>query len=224
MHYALASGSVDGIARELLRRGADLNSVDAKGSSPLHIICMRKYDYNSVKIFFKIAKKFNQLVQVDAWDELGRTPLQLAVANLKLDTIDVLLDHSADLSSFVFLDENYSRKRLEKWFYKLKLATGTLAVVERLQTKGYELDQSDALSIMNTFAKYGLFEISWDLFKYRFDDKKFTRKTKKIMIRPDLSLRDLIQQRPKEAAKLLTYKNCFACSHKLRDLRLCIIK
>ncbi|CAB0029382.1 unnamed protein product [Trichogramma brassicae] len=77
----------------------DPNSVNEAGSTPLHIIAMTDQFSTLAMAFFKIKKELNQLVQVDARDKLGRTPLQLAVANLLPDMVDILLDNGADLSS-----------------------------------------------------------------------------------------------------------------------------
>ncbi|CAB0035021.1 unnamed protein product [Trichogramma brassicae] len=95
----------------LLRNGADPNLANAEGSTPLHIgIENHFYAFDALAVFFEVTdEKKKQLVQVDALDEKGRTPLQLAVANLLPDVVDKLLDRGADLSSFVFPTESYFR-------------------------------------------------------------------------------------------------------------------
>ncbi|XP_014221888.1 ankyrin-1-like [Trichogramma pretiosum] len=209
----------------LLRRGADQNAVNDKGETPLHIIC-RRGDLQMLRLFFEINQQVERVVQVDAKDTLGRTPLQWAVANFKLDMIDLLLDRGADLSSFVFPIERHFYERFgtddkARSMIKAELVPGIMMVVEHLQSKGYELELSDAVHIMSLFAEYELpFTESTDLDKRWYDDEELVIKSQKIMVNPSLSLRDLIQLQPKEAAKQLTYVDYFEfmCSTGLEDL------
>uniref|UniRef100_A0ABD2VZP4 Uncharacterized protein n=1 Tax=Trichogramma kaykai TaxID=54128 RepID=A0ABD2VZP4_9HYME len=153
-----------------LKRGANPNLVNEEGSTPLHLI----RDSRLAKLFFDVNEELNQSVQVDARNKLGRTPLQLALTNLLPDVIDVLLDHGSDLSNFVFPPENSFHESLGaslKWWcgFPLVRVAGALAVVERLENRGYELDRSDALAIMKFFAKLRLFEKSVDIAEYLND-------------------------------------------------------
>ncbi|CAB0039586.1 unnamed protein product [Trichogramma brassicae] len=164
------------VAELLLRRGADLNLRNAEGSTPLHIICHRYRDDNSAELLFKINKELHRPVQLDVADNYGRTPLQLAVANILPNTVDVLLSNGADLSSFVFPADSYFCEEVKppehgiRIKFELRLASGALLIVESLEKSGYELDRSDALTIMKFFAKRGLFEKSSDLEKHWYDD------------------------------------------------------
>ncbi|CAB0041870.1 unnamed protein product [Trichogramma brassicae] len=103
LHWAL-SGEYDKLLIELLlRSGADRNAANVQGQRPLHYICKRKDNeirdiHDLMEVFFEIDGE----VEVDAIDNQGLTPLQLAVANARPDMIDILLDHGADLSKFVF--------------------------------------------------------------------------------------------------------------------------
>ncbi|CAB0040286.1 unnamed protein product [Trichogramma brassicae] len=148
----------------LVRRGADPNLANENGLTPLHVICSNRWNlHEEVKILFEISHSKYQPLRVDARDKLGRTPLQLDVTSLSPDVIDVLLDNDADLSSFVFPTENDFD---ERWTsgdamlnFKLRLASGMLACVERLEKRGYELDRGDdALTIMKLFVKHGSFD------------------------------------------------------------------
>ncbi|CAB0041185.1 unnamed protein product [Trichogramma brassicae] len=191
----------------LLRRGADPNSANGEGLTPLHYICKDPNEYGMAELFFKVNDETNQLVQVDALDELGRTPLQYAVAGFSPDTVDVLLDHGADLSRFVFPTESYYGDCFLKspsLYPKLGLASECLTVVERLEKRGYKLDRSGALKIMEFFVEYELFAESENLDKSWYDDKQVIRKTKEIKIIPSLSLFNVICLSPEEAAKQLT--------------------
>uniref|UniRef100_A0ABD2X5M5 Uncharacterized protein n=1 Tax=Trichogramma kaykai TaxID=54128 RepID=A0ABD2X5M5_9HYME len=212
LHMALTTGNTKMI-EALLRRGADINLTDKDGSISLHIICIREYNDDLMKTFFKITDDLQQTVQVDARDKWGRTPLQTAVANLLLNAVDVLLDRGADLSSFIFPSERYFCERFDvinRDWDKLRLASGALAALERLEDREYDLSRSDVLTIIKLFVKYGLFEKSSDLSeKCRYDEEEFTSKAKEIIMIPSLSLYDLIQLRPEEEDKLLTYTNYF---------------
>uniref|UniRef100_A0ABD2XIN8 Uncharacterized protein n=1 Tax=Trichogramma kaykai TaxID=54128 RepID=A0ABD2XIN8_9HYME len=210
LHLALKEGPRK-VAEVLLRRGADPNVADSDGSTALHIISKKNDGEVWAKMLFQVCDEVNRIVQVDARDNEGRTPLQLAVANFKPDVIDVLVDRGADLSSFVFPTESYFGKRFQIRRHdhekKLRLASGALAVVVSLDEKGYELDRSDALMIMKFFANYGLLEKPTNANDCWYDDEKFTSGAKKTMITPSLSLYDLIKLRPQEAARRLTFKD-----------------
>uniref|UniRef100_A0ABD2WCQ6 Uncharacterized protein n=1 Tax=Trichogramma kaykai TaxID=54128 RepID=A0ABD2WCQ6_9HYME len=202
----------------LLRRGADVNLVNAEGLTPLHIICRKDYDAELVKIYFEITDDILLKQQLNAVDKKGRTPLQLAVANLLPDVVEFLLDHGADLSEFVFPSESDLNEEFELQDYnmisdsKLRLASGMLACVELLEKRGYKLDRSDALAIMNLFAQQNVFENQTDLDQSWYDDESFARETKEIEVRPDLSLYDFVRSPPEEATKLLTYMEYFRFS------------
>uniref|UniRef100_A0ABD2WM90 Uncharacterized protein n=1 Tax=Trichogramma kaykai TaxID=54128 RepID=A0ABD2WM90_9HYME len=219
LHFALHLRN-ERLIELLLRRGADPNLTDEKGLTPLHIICNHSYsDHKMAEILFKITDLVNQLVQVDARDKLGRTPLQISVANFKPELVNLLLDRGADIFIFVFPSESYFSQRLKRYEKKLslELVTSALAVIESLQKKGYELKGSDALTIMKLFSKLKLFEKSYDLEEFCYDDEQFVREANKIMIIPSLSLYDLIQLQPEENEKILTFMDYwkFWCSGKL---------
>ncbi|XP_023315856.1 ankyrin-1-like [Trichogramma pretiosum] len=223
LHLALAERNCR-VVEYLLKLGADPNLTDKNGFSPLHVISKDLYDdAELLELFFDASKEADRPVRVDVQDKKGRTPLQLAVANLSLDKVDVLLDRGADLSNFVFSSKSFFVERF-RWVRamdeKLSLASKIVAVVERLEKRGYELDRSDALNIMSLFAEYGLFEKSVDLDEYWYDDEEFVSKSKEIMVIPSLSLHDLIRLRPEEAAKQLKHENYIelARSNKLSDL------
>ncbi|XP_014238769.2 ankyrin repeat domain-containing protein 27-like [Trichogramma pretiosum] len=49
------------------------------GSTPLHIICQQRYDIYTARFFFKISDDGGQTLRVNAVNDLGQTPLHLAV-------------------------------------------------------------------------------------------------------------------------------------------------
>ncbi|CAB0041782.1 unnamed protein product [Trichogramma brassicae] len=230
LHLVMDSGYKK-LLEFLLKKGADSNMTNLDGFTPLHIISKRliMFDDNFLELFIKINNEIQHTVQVDAKDKLGRTPLQWAVVNRLPNAVDVLLDHGADLSSFVFPTESHFDEHLNKYFnkfkiveneLKLKITSDTLITVERLEKGGYELDRCDALTIMIFFINHGLFQKSAVLDEYWDVDKKFSIKAKKIMITPSLSLLDLIQLQPKETEDVVTNMNYFkfACNNELWDL------
>ncbi|CAB0041430.1 unnamed protein product [Trichogramma brassicae] len=214
LHLALRSGNAIA-AKLLLRRGASPNLANVEhGWTPLHIICQRCQEF--MEKFFEINYERNQLVQVDSRDREGRTPLQLAVVNFTFNTVDVLLKHGADLSNFVFPSERHFNERFEQVTrentprLKLTLASRAMITIERLETRGYELDLSHALIIMKFFDKYNLYEQSEELDEYWYDAEDFTSEANNIMIidnLPGLSL--YVRVPPKKAAKQLTYLDYF---------------
>ncbi|CAB0033800.1 unnamed protein product [Trichogramma brassicae] len=95
------------VAILLLRSGANPNLASKEGLTPLHMICERSYVKDLTEVIFEISADENQTLQVDARDKFGRTPLQLAVANLMPDLVKLLLDRGADLSGVVLPNETY---------------------------------------------------------------------------------------------------------------------
>ncbi|CAB0030107.1 unnamed protein product [Trichogramma brassicae] len=214
IHLALEYSDQKKMMEVLLRRGASPNLANNEGSTPLHIICKRDIYYRDdfAEYFFKINDELNQRVQVDARDKLNRTPLQYAVVNCLPYAVESLLNHGANLSSFVFptfsqFDRRFkANKNIQ---FKLVLACDYLTIIESLEKKGYELDQCDALIIMKLFDKYKLFEAMADFDERWFDNEKVAKKARETMIKPNLSLYDLIHLRPHEVAKRLTYMDYY---------------
>ncbi|CAB0037669.1 unnamed protein product [Trichogramma brassicae] len=203
------------VAEFLLRRGSDPNLADESGSTSLHIICKsNRFFHNEEflsKKFFKIIDENQQTVHIDAKDNLGRTPLQWAVANVMPHAVDVLLKRGADLSNFTFPTTNYFAKRYDcsydvSFYGRFIYTSKTLAIVERLEDAGFELDQDVALRIAKFFAKHRMFQKK-NLEKSCLDHEKLTSRAKKITIKKNLSLHELIQLEPKQAAKLVTPKD-----------------
>ncbi|XP_014237568.1 serine/threonine-protein phosphatase 6 regulatory ankyrin repeat subunit A-like [Trichogramma pretiosum] len=198
----------------LLRQGANPNATNDEGSTPLHTVCKRRLEFVDIlEIFFKIAKEVDRMVEVDAKDKLGRTPLQWAVAYFLPDVVDALFDGGADLSNFVFPTESYIVDGFE-WsgvdfhdiVFKLSAAPQAMEVVERLQRRGYELRRNDALAIMKFFDKWRLFE-SADIDEFWYENEEFAAKAKKILMLSGRSLYYAIRLGPKQAARILTYSD-----------------
>uniref|UniRef100_A0ABD2XA48 Uncharacterized protein n=1 Tax=Trichogramma kaykai TaxID=54128 RepID=A0ABD2XA48_9HYME len=95
LYWALLRGR-NKLAESLLRRGAGPNSVNDKGETPLHIIAQKDGDCEIVELFFQINDEFNRLVQINARDKLGNTPLHVALKSQKERIVELLLRRDAD--------------------------------------------------------------------------------------------------------------------------------
>uniref|UniRef100_A0ABD2WJE8 Uncharacterized protein n=1 Tax=Trichogramma kaykai TaxID=54128 RepID=A0ABD2WJE8_9HYME len=224
LHLAVAD-SHDWVARSLLRHGADRNSINKNGLTPLHIICTQdEWHEFLVEIFFEVSETSHQALPLDVVDNFGQTPLQLAVANFLPDVVEILLDRGADLSGFVFPTEEQFDKSLKSFrdqnSNKLHFTANVLTITQRLEKGGCELDKSDALTIMKISAKLGLFDELKNLKKYWYDDEELVSEANKILMKPNLSLCDLIRMQPEESEKLLTYADYLKFS--LSDEWFCI--
>ncbi|XP_023315546.1 ankyrin-1-like [Trichogramma pretiosum] len=197
----------------LLERGADLNLVNEGGRTPLHMICKIASSRDELLVMFP------RLAQLEVVDKLGRTPLRWAVENLVPRVVDILLDHGADLSSFVFPTASDFAERLDTRVFssiyanfKLIMASSLLSIAENLEQRGYEFSRSDALTIMKFFAERNLFEKPSNQDKCWYEDEEFVSKAKEIMIRdndPSLSLYEWSKLTLEEEEKLLTYEDYF---------------
>ncbi|CAB0030052.1 unnamed protein product [Trichogramma brassicae] len=228
LHLALSCGARSSV-EALLRRGADPNMTNAQGLTAVQISLeiVDDDDDSLLELLFEICNDIDQTVKVDVQDKLGRTPLQSAVANLSPRAVNLLLDHGADLSSFVFPTETFGEKfqpdfRRESNNFKFKLAAGALACVEHLESRGYELKRDPARAIVKFFAKHRLFDdsSSSDLKRYWYDERWFAREGKLIAIKPSLSLYAAHQLPAEELPKALTNADCFELvrSKKFRKL------
>ncbi|CAB0029894.1 unnamed protein product [Trichogramma brassicae] len=130
LQLALQYGSIY-TAELLLINGADPNLADSEGLTSLHVICQREEDDNDdelANMFFDIIDDIGQSVQVDAKDKLGRTPLRLAVSNLKHKRLNKIESHQmAKVSLLSFQDTSRSqglrtRQVREKIFTKIEFA------------------------------------------------------------------------------------------------------
>ncbi|KAL7303046.1 hypothetical protein TKK_0004264 [Trichogramma kaykai] len=175
LHVALQRYNIK-TAELLLKRGADPNLGNEKGATPLHYISAND-DVTKMKLFFKMNDELNLPVHTDARDKFGRTPLQWAVLNYSPDCIDVLLDHGADLSSFVFpsvsdFDEFFEENSYygEHELYSFE-TSAALFVVECLENKGYEMKRSDILTFMKFLVKHEAFKKSSNVQEFKYEDE-----------------------------------------------------
>uniref|UniRef100_A0ABD2XR66 Ankyrin repeat protein n=1 Tax=Trichogramma kaykai TaxID=54128 RepID=A0ABD2XR66_9HYME len=231
LHLALA-GSHKQVAALLLRHGANPNLAIAAGSTPLHLICLSSDGDDLAKMLFELSDEKYLPVRVDAWSKFGNAPLHLALQSGKKKLAELLLRRDADpnLASkngstplHLICERKYNddvaelffeisdEKHRSVWVDARDKNGWTPLQLAHLEKKGYELNESDALTIMKFFAKYGLFEKSvnhvqrWRQNKFGYEDKEM----KKLIIIPDLSLYDLVRLKSEEAAKRLTFTDYY---------------
>ncbi|XP_023313924.1 uncharacterized protein LOC111693481 [Trichogramma pretiosum] len=164
LHLALEYGLRD-LAELLLRHGADANLATAYGLTPLHVVCRRDHDVlgpivqcEAMVLLQMLFETGRADLKVDARDNLDRTPLQWAVANLMPGSVEYLLARGgADPSSFVFPSEDYFgdryRRNRSNWAgYRYNVAADALRVFDCLKRRaGYELTRADVLTVMRFF-------------------------------------------------------------------------
>uniref|UniRef100_A0ABD2XIA9 Uncharacterized protein n=1 Tax=Trichogramma kaykai TaxID=54128 RepID=A0ABD2XIA9_9HYME len=198
LHLALKYSPLDkeSAIKLLLSRDADPNSANKEGSTPLYIVCDNYYGDQEDDVaneFFEICSAQQWTIVVYARDKLGRTPLQLAVTNLRPRLVDVLLNRGADLAYFVFptaarFAEGSGPERCN---VQLGLVSGLLGCVERLGQAKYELVLDDVLAIMQFFADRGVYDRTADprvYLHYGFDKEEDIMK--KVRIQKDVTLHE----------------------------------
>uniref|UniRef100_A0ABD2WWX7 Ankyrin repeat domain-containing protein 54 n=1 Tax=Trichogramma kaykai TaxID=54128 RepID=A0ABD2WWX7_9HYME len=91
LHFAAKHG-FNGVVELLLRRGANPNSANAQGLTPLRII----YKESTAKMLFELSNERYRPVLVDARDNEGWTPLHVALAEGCKKMAELLLRLGAD--------------------------------------------------------------------------------------------------------------------------------
>ncbi|CAB0042709.1 unnamed protein product [Trichogramma brassicae] len=210
LHLVLAKPPVyaNEVLALLLARGANPNLSNAEGLTPLHVICKGCTENSeAAEILFDLSDDEYRPLRVDARDKLGRTPLQWAVANLFSDTVQVLLDHVDDLSSFDFPTQSHFDECLRGYNLShdeelrvIYLSYDLMHIVNCLERRGYAIDRSDASTIVKIFTEFGVFKKTPELDEYLRSDEKFVECAKRVTIKPSLSLHDLLRARPAEKA------------------------
>uniref|UniRef100_A0ABD2XJS5 Uncharacterized protein n=1 Tax=Trichogramma kaykai TaxID=54128 RepID=A0ABD2XJS5_9HYME len=195
----------------LMENGADPNSANEEGKTPLHVLCQRNHgrfdDVSTAAQLFNLAHQAKKVVLVDYLDNRGRTPLQLAVANFWPEMVVQLLDRGADLHRFSFPQVADFLERLKVYRdgwkrFALRLAWGLLSCVERLENAGWELGLTEVERIMRLFAEQGLFAESASLDERWYASWADT--ADKIGMAPKLSLLEVTRLRADEAEDWLT--------------------
>ncbi|CAB0044057.1 unnamed protein product [Trichogramma brassicae] len=96
LHLALTEDNEEAV-ESLLRRGADSSLANARGTTPLHIVCSREnFDDDFVELFFEIGEEKHRPLRVDARDEKGCTPLHLAMDSGSKKAVELLPRNGSD--------------------------------------------------------------------------------------------------------------------------------
>uniref|UniRef100_A0ABD2XMH1 Uncharacterized protein n=1 Tax=Trichogramma kaykai TaxID=54128 RepID=A0ABD2XMH1_9HYME len=102
LHLAVPNNNKKAVELQL-KSGGDPNEANVYNVTPLHVTCMKKNDAADLTVtLFDFCDDRQQMVQVDAKEKGCLTPFQWAVAYLHPNWVDILLDHGAKLSTFVF--------------------------------------------------------------------------------------------------------------------------
>ncbi|KAL7296044.1 hypothetical protein TKK_0010599 [Trichogramma kaykai] len=153
----------------------------------------------------------------------GQTALEWAVANLLPDMVGVLLYYGADLSNFFFPDEEQFLEVLlteELDMYgPVDLPAGLMAVIEQLEKRGYRLDLYDVYTMIVILID-GEYNMNLGEAAILCEEEEFANKAKRVLVKPGLSLYDLVGSRAARTAESVTYREYydFARSKKLNDL------
>lgn len=121
IHLATQSGDLDSVCC-LLQYGAQLNSTDDKGWSPIHHAAYHNY-HVIIKHFVNLDKTYANMVTSGSEET---TPLLLAAQNGGLDSIKLLLRFGADLSftdshghNIVYIGANKSHNNILQYLVEL---------------------------------------------------------------------------------------------------------
>jgi hypothetical protein len=94
LHRAAGGGRAENVAM-LLERDADVDAVDATGSTPLHWAA-RSVGFDAVEV---VETLLDAGADVEARDNWSATPLHLAVMGFRIETARLLLERGADVDA-----------------------------------------------------------------------------------------------------------------------------
>ncbi|XP_023315706.1 ankyrin-2-like [Trichogramma pretiosum] len=227
LHSIGKERSSDAMAKRFLRiceeieQPLQLDVRDASGTSPLHYALLWDREASVIKLLLQAG------ASPDYPSGTGSTPLHAAVASLMPEAVQALLDRGADLAGFVFptaseFDDRYEADLSASNYAFLRLVR-TLDCIERLEARGrdsYELDKSGALTVVDFCRERGLFacQMTGKAF-WAKDEPELVKKLKEDEMRVrDLCLVDLVGAEVEEAAKRVTYADCYEFSERLPKL------
>ncbi|XP_023317606.1 uncharacterized protein LOC111694286 [Trichogramma pretiosum] len=225
IHLALKTEQ-RGIAMILVAKGADVNSVNKDGSSPLHMICQAK-NYNDeedeetlVDFFFQLCSRYQKQIDVNAIDESGRTSLHWAIENLMPRTVETLRRHDAKLKVFQFSTALTHRFQTDEHetlkLQAIQVVCGSIGVLESLKKFNYKVSLRDYYTVMKLFQKLHVFNMrQMNLYQAIKKKEEIRNIAKKYMIRPSVSLYSIMQQSDPENIEL-DYKDYLYLANNLK--------
>ncbi|CAB0040996.1 unnamed protein product, partial [Trichogramma brassicae] len=180
LHLALIRGHKK-IVELLLRRGAGPNLANEEGETPLHTICQGDNDDDDLAtMFFEINDELHVSVLIDAKDKGGPhtssicSGQSLAEGSRCTSWIVAPICPASFSPPRATFGKDLENDRLDS---KPRLTFEAVAVVERLERRGYEPVRDDALTIMQFFypAEHGLFADKSSEFEAELPSRGFFR-------------------------------------------------
>ncbi|RHZ72235.1 hypothetical protein CDV55_108814 [Aspergillus turcosus] len=96
LHWAVVKGK-EAAVQKLIELGADVNAVDERGHSVLHL-AVTPESYNEIETSTRIAKLLLENgAMIEARSLSGKTPLHKAVLDSNIQALELLLDYGADI-------------------------------------------------------------------------------------------------------------------------------
>ncbi|CAB0031612.1 unnamed protein product [Trichogramma brassicae] len=215
LHLAVKNNA-RGMIELLLREGANPNSVNAAGSTPLHVACERTEDASTLEdaasltelIIVQVNARKELTLALDAKNGRDKTPLELAVANLKPREVNALLTDEAALQGFVYprtlwLPKGAGRSDAE---WDLYMVAATLACVEILMKSGFQLTEDHKGAIKKFFRDGELFKKTelW-LDNTWGEDEDFIRALKRMTFKAGVSVYKVLHIRWQDAMVQFSY-------------------
>uniref|UniRef100_A0ABD2X5S7 Uncharacterized protein n=1 Tax=Trichogramma kaykai TaxID=54128 RepID=A0ABD2X5S7_9HYME len=122
LHLALGQRNIEFAKLLLDRDGADPSVANWKGTTPLHIVCQKKYPIDTTeRLLFDHPSNEQPPMKVDALDGKGKTPLHYALVEDDAAMAELLLSRGADpsLALHVVCEKKFTRHLAETLFKHL---------------------------------------------------------------------------------------------------------
>ncbi|KAL7548147.1 hypothetical protein ACHAWF_011451 [Thalassiosira exigua] len=137
---ATRSGSAD-VVSLLLDRGADINKVNNRGSSALHLACFLAQGGERADPYLKIGAILlcNEILDMDICDVNGYTPLHIAAQRGCDELVELLIDSGASLTAKTGVDKKGRGARTPLGMAKFGCNDRTIEIIEQAMAKGEQV-------------------------------------------------------------------------------------